>query len=291
MPTRAITTPAVPLAYSDDAGCASRRAVKPVVRRRHAWPLAGTASASMAPTRCMLLIATATSFNGFDKSPAPTAAIRARWSSGHWSRRATATWDDCSDARRRPSRLLMRPGGPSTLGNWRAADAADRRADRHARARPTRSWSRCCSQYGRYLLIASSRPGHAAGEPPGHLERRGPAAVELELDDQHQHPDELLAGGDRPTWPSCTNRCSISSRTSRSTARSTAATNYGAAGWVAHHNSDLWRQTAPVGDYGDGDPVWALWPMARSVAVAAPLGALRLRRRRRPTCATTRTRS
>ena len=32
-------------------------------------------------------------------------------------------------------------------------------------------------------------------------------------------------------------------------------------GWVAHHNTDLWRQTAPVGDYGHGDPVWAIWPM------------------------------
>ena len=26
---------------------------------------------------------------------------------------------------------------------------------------------------------------------------------------------------------------------------------------MAHHNSDLWAQTAPVG----GDPVWAMWPM------------------------------
>ncbi len=43
--------------------------------------------------------------------------------------------------------------------------------------------------------------------------------------------------------------------------RKTAEINYGARGWVAHHNSDLWAQTAPVGDYGIGDPVWAYWPM------------------------------
>ncbi|GJM79980.1 hypothetical protein HMSSN139_24760 [Paenibacillus sp. HMSSN-139] len=41
----------------------------------------------------------------------------------------------------------------------------------------------------------------------------------------------------------------------------TAAVNYGTRGWTAHHNSDIWGQTAPVGDYGDGDPAWALWPM------------------------------
>ncbi|MBV9948417.1 MAG: glycoside hydrolase N-terminal domain-containing protein [Myxococcales bacterium] len=35
----------------------------------------------------------------------------------------------------------------------------------------------------------------------------------------------------------------------------TARTHYGARGWVAHHNTDLWRASAPV----DG-PEWGLWP-------------------------------
>jgi len=30
---------------------------------------------------------------------------------------------------------------------------------------------------------------------------------------------------------------------------------------VAHHNADLWRQTAPTGNHGQDDPVWAMWPM------------------------------
>ncbi|MCB0100324.1 MAG: hypothetical protein KDE46_31555, partial [Caldilineaceae bacterium] len=38
--------------------------------------------------------------------------------------------------------------------------------------------------------------------------------------------------------------------------------NYGCGGWVAHHNADIWLQSGPVGDYGQGDPVWAFWPMA-----------------------------
>ncbi len=36
----------------------------------------------------------------------------------------------------------------------------------------------------------------------------------------------------------------------------TAKVMYGARGWVAHHNTDLWRASAPV----DG-PFWGLWPM------------------------------
>jgi alpha-L-fucosidase 2 len=35
----------------------------------------------------------------------------------------------------------------------------------------------------------------------------------------------------------------------------TARTMYGADGWVAHHNTDLWRATAPI----DG-PQWGMWP-------------------------------
>jgi alpha-L-fucosidase 2 len=31
---------------------------------------------------------------------------------------------------------------------------------------------------------------------------------------------------------------------------------------VAHHNTDIWRQSSPVGDYGHGDARWAIWPMA-----------------------------
>jgi alpha-L-fucosidase 2 len=35
----------------------------------------------------------------------------------------------------------------------------------------------------------------------------------------------------------------------------TAKTMYGARGWVTHHNTDLWRATAPI----DG-PTWGMWP-------------------------------
>jgi alpha-L-fucosidase 2 len=46
----------------------------------------------------------------------------------------------------------------------------------------------------------------------------------------------------------------------------TAQVNYGIeSGWVAHHNSDIWAQTAPTGGYNidpAGAPRWSCWPMA-----------------------------
>ncbi|WP_193783219.1 glycoside hydrolase N-terminal domain-containing protein [Streptomyces sp. E5N91] len=36
---------------------------------------------------------------------------------------------------------------------------------------------------------------------------------------------------------------------------------YGARGWCAHHNTDVWAHTSPVGR-GRADPAWAFWPLA-----------------------------
>ncbi|MFM9909045.1 MAG: glycosyl hydrolase family 95 catalytic domain-containing protein, partial [Chitinophagaceae bacterium] len=43
--------------------------------------------------------------------------------------------------------------------------------------------------------------------------------------------------------------------------RVTAKNYYNCNGWVLHHNSDIWAMTNPVGDFGQGDPVWANWIM------------------------------
>lgn len=46
-----------------------------------------------------------------------------------------------------------------------------------------------------------------------------------------------------------------------STGKVSAKSFYGMDGWVAHHNSDIWAMSNPVGDFGKGDPVWANWTM------------------------------
>ncbi|MFD0692663.1 glycoside hydrolase N-terminal domain-containing protein [Paenibacillus sp. GCM10027628] len=114
--------------------------------------------------------------------------------------------------------------------------------------------------YGRYLLIASSRPGTQPANLQGiwNEETRAPWSSNYTLN----------INAEMNYWPAET--CHMAEtheplidfigRLARN-GKKTADTNYGARGWVAHHNSDLWAQTAPVGDYGIGDPVWALWPM------------------------------
>ena len=123
-------------------------------------------------------------------------------------------------------------------------------------------------QYGRYLLIASSRPGTQPANLQGiwNDEVRPPWSSNYTINintEMNYWPAESANLAD------CTSRCSTSSASWRSTARRPRATNYGARGWTSHHNTDLWRQSAPVGDFGEGDPVWAIWPMGGAVALAA----------------------
>ena len=61
----------------------------------------------------------------------------------------------------------------------------------------------------------------------------------------------------------------------------TAQTNYGCRGWVSHHNVDIWRQSAPVGDFGSGLSDLGQLVHERRMVLRAPVGALRLRRRPR----------
>lgn len=115
-------------------------------------------------------------------------------------------------------------------------------------------------QYGRYLMIASSRPGTQPANLQGiwNEETRAPWSSNYTLN----------INAEMNYWPAET--CNLAElhkplihfiERLAANGKKTAEINYGARGWVAHHNADLWGQTAPVGDFGHGDPVWAFWPM------------------------------
>src|SRR5215218_71885 len=113
-------------------------------------------------------------------------------------------------------------------------------------------------QYGRYLLISSSRPGTQPANLQGiwNQETRPPWSSNYTININAQ----------MNYWPAETTNLAelhepfidFIERVAVNGHR-TAQVNYGARGWVAHHNSDIWAQSAPVGDYGKGDPVWANW--------------------------------
>jgi alpha-L-fucosidase 2 len=115
-------------------------------------------------------------------------------------------------------------------------------------------------QYGRYLLITSSRPGTLPANLQGvwnpHTDPpwRGNYTLNINLQ-MNYWPAEVTA------LPECHEPLlEFVARLSEFGAV-TAKALYGAPGWVAHHNSDAWCLTTPVGE-GSGDPAWSNWPMA-----------------------------
>lgn len=109
-------------------------------------------------------------------------------------------------------------------------------------------------QYGRYLLISSSRPGtqpanlqglwNESMTPP--WESKYTININTEMNYWPAEPTNL-AECHEPLIRMVKELVEPGSRTAR--------TQYGAGGWVCHHNTDLWRATAPI----DG-PLWGFWP-------------------------------
>ncbi|MBK9990248.1 MAG: glycoside hydrolase family 95 protein [Verrucomicrobia bacterium] len=109
-------------------------------------------------------------------------------------------------------------------------------------------------QYGRYLLISSSRPG---GQP---------ANLQGLWNDNPNPPwgskYTININTEMNYWPAesgnlaeCVDPLLSMVEELAVTGARTAQSQYGARGWVAHHNTDVWRASAPV----DG-PFWGMWP-------------------------------
>jgi len=110
-------------------------------------------------------------------------------------------------------------------------------------------------QYGRYLLIASSRPG----TQPANLQGLWNDDVRPAWGSKYT----ININTEMNYWPAevanlaeCHEPLFDLIEELREPGRRTAKAHYGARGFVAHHNTDLWRVATPV----DGAR-WGLWPL------------------------------
>jgi alpha-L-fucosidase 2 len=109
-------------------------------------------------------------------------------------------------------------------------------------------------QFGRYLLISCSRPG---GQPAT-LQGLWNASVNPPWQSKYT----ININTEMNYWPAesgnlaeCVEPLIAMVNDLTVTGARTAREMYGARGWVVHHNTDLWRASAPI----DG-PDWGMWP-------------------------------
>jgi alpha-L-fucosidase 2 len=114
--------------------------------------------------------------------------------------------------------------------------------------------------YGRYLLIASSRPGTQPANLQGIWNR------EIRPPWSSNYTTNINA--EMNYWP--VEVCNLSEcheplftllETLGRTGSEMAAVAFGSRGWAANHNTDIWGLANPVGK-GEGSVFWAFWPMA-----------------------------
>ncbi len=116
-------------------------------------------------------------------------------------------------------------------------------------------------QYGRYLMIAGSRPGTQAMNLQGiwNAQIRPPWSSNYTVNINTQ----------MNYWPALS--CNLADmqlplvelvRELADAGRDTARRLYGAPGFVVHHNTDLWRISWPVGNHSSGCTGYAFWNMS-----------------------------
>jgi alpha-L-fucosidase 2 len=255
-----------PIAQADTSGCNGMR----FEYRLRALTKRGTVTADTAglhvrgATEVLLLVSAATSFNGFDKCPdsqgldedaLATAALRAAAGRSYASllRRHLVDYQELFN------RATLTLGDPAAPASGPAL-ATDERLRAYTAGATDPGLEALYFHFGRYLLISSSRPGG----PPANLqgiwnkELRAPwsSNYTININTQMNYWPAEATGLSELHQPLLDWLPGLAQ-----TGRATAREFYGTRGWVAHHNSDIWAMSNPVGDLGNGDPVWANWYM------------------------------
>lgn len=211
-------------------------------------------------TSATLLFNAATSFNGFDRNPAtegkdPSPIVETQLSAALEKSYLSLMKDHIDDYRALFERVSL---------DLRATDLApmkstDARVEAHG-ARD-KKLVELLFQFGRYLMISSSRPGTQDANLQGiwNKDVRPPWSSNYTLN-INAEMNYWLA--ETCNLAECHQPLLTFIKNLSTTGAVVASVNYGAKGWAAHHNSDIWCQATPAGDYGAGDPVWASWPMA-----------------------------
>jgi alpha-L-fucosidase 2 len=114
--------------------------------------------------------------------------------------------------------------------------------------------------FGRYLLISSSRPGGLPATLQGlwNDSMRPPWSANYTVNINTQMN---YWAAETTNLPECAEPLFDLIAALGARGAETARRLYGARGWCAHHNTDAWAFTSPVGRRR-ADPAWAFWPLA-----------------------------
>ena len=211
-------------------------------------------------TEATVYVSMATSFNGFDKDPASKGVNNVAIASSQLNNAKQVGWTEIKkrhikDYQSFFNRVELKLGGKDAVNL-----PTDERLKRYAKGESDPYLETLYFQYGRYLLISSSRtsgvPANLQGLWNPYLQPPWSSNYTININAEENYwlaENTNLSEMHMPFLQFIANLAT--------TGKITAKTFYNMPGWVAHHNSDIWAMSNPVGNFGNGDPVWANWAM------------------------------
>jgi alpha-L-fucosidase 2 len=198
----------------------------------------------------------ATSFNGFDKNPSTDGKDESAIAAADLAAASFQSYEELkarhiADYRSLYDRMALSFG--ESAGTHLPTDE---RLKRVQAGGEDAELAALYFQYGRYLLISCSRPGTQAANLQGiwNKEVRPPwrsnYTVNINTEMNYWLAESCnLAECQEPLFDMLSDLSA--------TGQQTAEIQYGARGWTAHHNVDVWRMSTPV----TGSASWAFWPL------------------------------
>ena len=218
-------------------------------------------------TEALIFVSLATSFNGFDKNPVTQGLADDAIAAAQLKAAANKTYAELlarhlADYQSYYKRVSLSLG-ESTQANL----PTDERLRHYSKGEKDAYLETLYFQFGRYLLISSSRtagvPANLQGLWNPHIQPPWSSNYTMNINAEENYwlaENTNLSEMHAPFLSFIGNL--------EKTGRITAKTFYNAPGWACHHNSDIWAMTNPVGDFGNGNPVWANWNMGGAWASA-----------------------
>ncbi|WP_242135649.1 glycoside hydrolase family 95 protein [Aestuariivivens marinum] len=202
-----------------------------------------------------LILTAATSFNGFEKSPSVSGKDENAICNAILSKIKTKSYSDLHNNHLKDYQSLFHRVSLDFEGENRNHIPINKRVEAYTPGNDPQLIA-LYYQFGRYLLMSSSRPGDFA--QPANLQGIWSRLMQPAWSCNWT----LNCNAQINYWPVETGNLSechiplIELTKDLSIDGSKTAKNlYGVNGWVAHHNADIWRTTSPVG----GSGLWAIY--------------------------------
>lgn len=250
-----------PLIYEDSAHCDGMRfqfRIKPIT----ADGIISNTDTSLqiaGATEVLLFVSAATSFNGFEKCPDKDGLNEELLATNYMQAAIKKNYAQLLNAHIKDYRKYFNRVELTLTDAPPPALATDKRLAAYRTGADDRSLEELYFQFGRYLLISSSRPGGI----PANLQGIWNNLIRPSWRSNYTTNINVQMN----YWPA--EVCNLSEmaqplidhiKRQAKNGTATAKNYYNMRGWAVHHNSDIWAQTNPVGA-GNGDPKWANWSL------------------------------